>query len=101
MIAISARITLAPEFTAAFGDAAAAIIAPTRQEAGCNYYAFGRDLEDANVILISEEWASEQALLDHLQSPHITAFLQQTQSMKMLGFDVKKYRVSSVGGMDS
>ncbi|MRV71664.1 antibiotic biosynthesis monooxygenase [Duganella sp. FT92W] len=101
MIAISARITLAPEFTDAFSDAAAAIIAPTRKEAGCNYYAFGRDLEESNVILISEEWASEQALLDHLKSPHITDFLRKTQSMTMLGFDVKKYRVSSVGGMDS
>ena len=101
MIAISARITLAPEFTDAFGHAAAAIIAPTRKEAGCNYYAFGRDIEDANVILISEEWISEEALVDHLKSPHITDFLQKTQAMKMLGFEVKKYQVSSVGGMDS
>ena len=101
MIAICARITLDPDFSDAFGQAAAAIIAPTRKEAGCNYYAFGRDIEDANVVLISEEWATEQALIAHLQSPHITAFLQKTQSMKMLGFEVKKYRVSSVGGMDS
>ncbi|SFV15227.1 putative quinol monooxygenase [Pseudoduganella namucuonensis] len=101
MIAISARITLAPEFTAAFGQAAAAIIAPTREESGCNYYVFGRDIEDANVILISEEWASEEALLDHLKSAHITDFLKKTQAMKMLGLEVKKYRVSSVGGMDS
>ena len=101
MIAISARITLAPEFTDAFGQAAAAIIAPTRKESGCNYYAFGRDIEDANVVLISEEWETEQALLAHLQSAHITDFLQKTKTMKMLGFEVKKYRVSSVGGMDS
>ncbi len=42
-----------------------------------------------------------RALLAHLRSPHITEFLRKTQTMKMLGFEVKKYRVSSVGGMDS
>jgi len=101
MIAISARITVAPEFAEEFVKAASFIVPLTRKEAGCNYYAFGRDIEDANIILICEEWATEAALVDHLKSPHITEFLQKTQSMKLLGFDVKKYRVSSVGGMDS
>ena len=99
MIAISAKITVAPEFTDAYVKASLEIIPVTRKEAGCNFYAFGRDLEDANVILISEEWTSDQALRDHLQSPHITAFLEKTQSMKLQSVDVKKYDVRSVGGL--
>jgi quinol monooxygenase YgiN len=101
MIAISARITVAPDFIDAYLKASSLILAPTRKEAGCNFYAFGRDIEDANVVLISEEWISEQALLNHLGSPHITEFLQKTQTMKLLGVEVKKYKVSSVGGLDS
>jgi quinol monooxygenase YgiN len=99
MIAISARITISPDFADAYAKAALAIIPATRKEAGCNYYAFGRDIEDSNVVLISEEWTSEQALRDHLKSPHITDFLEKTQSMKLQSVEVKKYDVSSVGGL--
>lgn len=99
MIAISAKITISPDFADAYVKAALAIIPSTRKEAGCNYYAFGRDIEDSNVVLISEEWTSEQALRDHLKSPHITDFLEKTQSMKLQAVEVKKYDVRSVGGL--
>lgn len=99
MIAISAKVTLDPQFADAYVDAARPIIPISRTEAGCNHYAFGRDVDAPNIVWITEEWTSEQALLDHLKSPHITEFLAKTQSMKLLGLDVKKYDVRSVSGL--
>lgn len=99
MIAISARAVIAPESAAAFAEAALPIIPATRVEAGCMLYGISRDLENPNVFWISEEWDSEQALQDHLQSPHVTQFLAIVATLQMLSLDVRKYQVSSVGGL--
>jgi quinol monooxygenase YgiN len=99
MIAIAAKITLDPQSADTYIEAARQIIPLSRAEAGCNHYAFGRDVDHHNIIWITEEWTSEQALLDHLASPHIVAFLARTASMKLLAVDVKKYDVRSVGGL--
>ena len=99
MIAISARVVLAAESVAAFAQAALPIIPATRGEAGSMLYAISHDIENPNVFWISEEWESEQALQDHLKSPHVTAFLAIVATLQMLSLDVRKYQVSSVGGL--
>ena len=99
MLAIIAKVTLDPGAVAAYLEAAKPIIPATRNEAGCNHYAFARCVENPGVVWIMEEWTSEQALQDHLRSPHITAFLATVQPLKLLGVDVKKYQVTSVGGL--
>lgn len=99
MIAISAKVTIDPQFADAYIDAAKPIIPLSRQEDGCNHYAFGRDVDDRGIIWISEEWTSEQALMNHLKSPHIVDFLEKTATMKLLGLEVRKYDVRSVSGL--
>ena len=50
------------------------------------------------MVWISEEWESEEALMAHLQTPHISHFITLAQGMQILDADIKKYTVSAVGG---
>lgn len=99
MIAISAKITVDPHSADAYVDAARQIIPLSRAETGCNHYAFGRDIDHPNIVWITEEWTSEEALREHLATPHIVAFLARTEALKLLAVDVKKYDVRAVGGL--
>jgi quinol monooxygenase YgiN len=99
MLAILAKIVLDPHSVAAYLKAAEPILPATRLESGCTHYAFARCVEHDNVIWITEEWDSEQALQDHLKSPHITTFLQQISNLGVKSVEVRKYTVSAVGGL--
>ncbi|MFG1925023.1 putative quinol monooxygenase [Cryptosporangium sp. NPDC048952] len=48
----------------------------SRTEPGCNEYRFSRDLTDPTVLVLAEEWATEDALQTHLASPDFTAFAE-------------------------
>jgi quinol monooxygenase YgiN len=47
-----------------------ALIAPTRKEAGCLQYDFHRSLDDPNLFLLHEVWASRQHHQAHRNTPH-------------------------------
>ncbi len=47
-----------------------ALIAPTRKEEGCLRYELHRSLEDPNLFLLHEVWASRQHHQAHYQTPH-------------------------------
>ncbi|WP_336987673.1 putative quinol monooxygenase [Altererythrobacter aquiaggeris] len=55
-------------------EAISALVSATRQEVGCISYSFARDLLDPDIVRISEEWASEDALKAHGQQPHMAEF---------------------------
>jgi quinol monooxygenase YgiN len=99
MLTILAKIVLELESIAPYLKAAESILTLTRLEAGCTHYAFARCVENPQAVWITEEWDSEQALQDHLKSAHVTAFLDQIRTMGVVSVDVRKYQVSSVGGL--
>ena len=47
-----------------------ALIAPTRKEEGCLQYDFHRSLDDPNLFLLHEVWASRQHHQAHYHTPH-------------------------------
>jgi quinol monooxygenase YgiN len=47
-----------------------ALIAPTRKEEGCLQYDFHRSLDDPNLFLLHEVWASREHHQAHRQTPH-------------------------------
>lgn len=55
--------------------AGAAMIAASRQEAGCLGYDYAWDMLDPNVLRIRELWKDEAALRFHFRTPHMAAFL--------------------------
>jgi quinol monooxygenase YgiN len=46
----------------------------SRTEPGCSGYRFSRDVADPDVLVLAEEWASEDALQTHLASPGFADF---------------------------
>jgi quinol monooxygenase YgiN len=54
--------------------AAVLISESSRTEPGCNAYRFSQDVADPAVLVLAEEWASEDALQTHLASPGFADF---------------------------
>ncbi len=95
---VSARIQLHSDSWQAYLTAARVIVPLTRAEKGCIHYGFSIDLIEDCVVWMSEEWESEDDLMAHLQSPHVSAFIALAEEMQILDADIKKYTVSEVGG---
>lgn len=74
MHVIVARLRIRPENRAAFLEASQAIIAGTRAEAGCLFYALHEDAHDPNSFLFYEEWQDRAAIDAHFAEPHFLAF---------------------------
>ncbi|HEY5429371.1 MAG TPA: putative quinol monooxygenase [Solirubrobacteraceae bacterium] len=57
-------------------NALAALVQPTREEAGCISYELFRSGSDANTFITIEKWRSQEDLDAHLTTPHIAQALQ-------------------------
>ena len=97
MLAIAARIELAPKDAAAYIAAAQKIIEPTHAEPGCQLYAIAVDINLPNVIWITEQWESESAIMAHLGMPHIVEFMAFCGTVEITDMNVIKYDVSAAG----
>ena len=74
MHAIVARLRIRPENRAEFLEASQAIIAGTRAEAGCLFYALHEDAHDPCSFLFYEEWQDRAAIDAPFAEPHFAAF---------------------------
>jgi quinol monooxygenase YgiN len=54
--------------------AAQAMCRATRTEPGCIDYRIGVDVEHHNILLLSEKWRNEAALVAHFGTPHMADF---------------------------
>lgn len=54
------------------------LTAPTRQEAGCIQYDLHQDNENPAAFLVYETWENRELWQEHMESPHLAAFLQAT-----------------------
>ena len=61
--------------TEALGAALAALVEPTRGEAGCLNYDLHQSLENAEIWFVYENWRSMQGLDSHMKSVHLRIFL--------------------------
>lgn len=75
MILILGHISVAPDNFAKLKQAAAALVAATREEEGCLGYSFGEDVNDPNTLRISERWVDETAVAVHNKTAHLAAFM--------------------------
>ena len=79
-----------------FFDAVAAMVAATRQEAGCHVYAFTPDPDDDDLIRLYELWDGEESLAGHMASPHMADWRRRSASLPVTGRDLQLYTVSHV-----
>lgn len=96
MLIIEGWLQFAPGEIDKFDEAARQMVEATRQEEGCLHYAFARDLNDPDIIRISERWVDEAALEAHFASPHMAAFGAGLAQVERLGSDVRLYHGDEV-----
>ncbi len=95
MIAIIARVVIAPGDADKYVELARALVEPTRKEKGCEVYGMSRDICEPNVVWISEQWATQEDLDNHLSTPLIKDFLDKTSSLEVLSMDDRQYEYTS------
>ncbi len=97
MLAIIARVELSKEDADAYVEAATKLVAPTREEPGCQFYGMARDICEPHIVWISEQWDSKEHLDAHLRAPHIQDFLTKVSGLNVLSMDDRQYECTSVG----
>ena len=74
MIVVNAIIDTTAENIANMKEAIAVMEEKSRAEAGCHDYTFSIELNNPDVIRITEKWESMEALSAHFQEPHMADF---------------------------
>ena len=75
MVKLIARLQAKAGQEAMVAEALRKLTPPSRAEAGCILYDPCRVKDDPAVLLVLEEWESQAALDEHMQTPHFHAFL--------------------------
>lgn len=79
----------------ALGAALAALVEPTRLEAGCLNYDLHRSVDDAEVWFVYENWRSPEGFDAHMRSEHLQAFLKATPDLVAGTIDLHRLRMIS------
>ena len=66
-------------------------MAATRAEEGCEHYSFSADVEDPGRFHVSEQWASQEAMDTHMQTPHLAALMGAMGSLGVTGASLTKW----------
>ncbi len=72
------------------------LTAAALSEEGCLTYEFYRGLGDADTLVLFQEWASMEALREHLSTPHVEAFLRGLPEISTGGISTRRYIVQEV-----
>lgn len=75
MITIVAKNTVKADSIEAFKKAAAPLIEASQKEEGCRAYCLYEDIKTPGILTFIEEWASEEAIKKHNESPHFKAIV--------------------------
>lgn len=82
---------------AALATAANEMRAATLQEDGCIEYRFSFPTDDANTMLVFEEWRDQDALTAHFAAPHMVVFQAAMAGFATGASVVNKFAVSAKG----
>ena len=96
MIVVNATITTTADNIAAMKEAIATMEAASRAEDGCDDYTFSVELNDPNVIRVTERWASMEALAAHFATPHMAEFQAAMATNPPSAVDAKFYEATEV-----
>lgn len=64
------------------------LVAPTRSEAGCIDYNLHQSTDDESLFMFYENWTSKQALDEHIEKPHLQAFIAKADKLLAEPLDV-------------
>jgi quinol monooxygenase YgiN len=75
-VIVHGRMAIRPETLEEARSAAIQMGEASRAEPECNEYGFTQDLADPRVLVLTEEWASEEALQAHMATPSFASFAE-------------------------
>ena len=91
-IAVLAKIKAKDGLAETVKQQALALVKPTRSEAGCISYDLHQSDEDENLFMFYENWISKQALDEHIQTPHLQAFIAKADELLDRPLDVSIWK---------
>jgi quinol monooxygenase YgiN len=68
------------------------LLAPTRRERGCINYDMHQSPNDPGMFLFHENWASEEDLKRHFETPHIKRWIQEAEALLAEPMDLTLWR---------
>jgi quinol monooxygenase YgiN len=77
MILVTGTLPLQPSQKDSALDAVRDVQRETRKEPGNHAYEFSLDIDDDHLLRIHEEWESDEALSEHMATPHFATFLER------------------------
>ena len=96
MIVVNATVKASQQDIASLKEAVATMETASRAEAGCQDYTFSVELNDPDVLRITEKWDTVEALQAHFSTPHMAAFQSAMGAMASPSVDVKFYEVVEI-----
>jgi quinol monooxygenase YgiN len=94
-IVVIGRLGIGERDLDAFAASLPAMIEHAVGESGCLHYAFGRDVADPTIFHISEEWATQAALDEHVRSSAYRAWAADLRAMDVRERSVTIYSVAA------
>jgi quinol monooxygenase YgiN len=88
---VVAHLQARPDTADQLREALAALVVPTRQEAGCISYEMLEDIEDRTKFTFVEEWRDGEALEAHFETEHIQAAISRFPDLLAADLDLRKY----------
>ncbi len=90
-VLVTGVIDLDPANRDAAIEAFKAVMAPTRQEEGCEHYSFTADLDDPGRFHVSERWASPDAMNTHMGTSHLADLMAAMGGLGVTGASLTKW----------
>lgn len=75
MIIVAGHLTIDPDHRDTALAAIATCVAATRAEPGNLEYRFSPDLDEPDRLNLIERWSDEQAMAEHMATPHLAEFM--------------------------
>ncbi len=96
MIVVNAVITSKPQDIAALQSAIHTMEVASREETGCDDYTFSVELNDPNMLRITEKWHSVEALKAHMATSHMAKFQNVIGAHPPASMEVTFYEVTEI-----
>ncbi len=92
-ITLIAKVKAKPGLEETLKNELVSLLEPTGKEVGCITYNLHQNSEDKSVFMFYENWTSQQALDEHLQTPHLKAFLARAESLLDGSLDLTSWQM--------
>jgi quinol monooxygenase YgiN len=96
MVVVNGIVTTTQADISALRDAIATMEKASREEAGCIDYTFSVEVNDPDVLRITEKWDKVESLMAHMATPHMAEFQKVMGAHPPVSMDVCFYEAEEI-----